>query len=109
MLVRDTVTNAFWRELLEYLIEAHNEIDTSLVRNQLMMSVWLSNGAGNTILSKIDKIGKSYFRDTLSLYGYILGQTELQQKWKLDMNSLYYRTVVINIKKIYKETTLYPF
>ena len=45
----------------------------------------------------------------MSLNGNFLSQIKLQQKWNVDIYFLDYMTIVRNIKKMYKETTLYPF
>ena len=57
--VRDELNNAFWRELIEVLIEAYNRIDTSLVKNQIMLSIWFSKKPAIPFMANIEKSGIS--------------------------------------------------
>ena len=101
--VRDELNNAFWRELLDLLIEAYNIINTSLVKNQLMMHIDLTKEPTIPFMARIEKSRISYVRDILSPNGNYLCQIELQQKWNIVINFLDYMTIVRNIKKYIKK------
>ena len=101
------LNNAFLRKLLDVLIEAYNRIDTSLVKNQLMMPIWFSTEPAIPFMAKIEKSWN------------ILCQRYLFPKWKLSKQDwaatameykyqllrLYMSHIFLN----YKETTLFSF
>ena len=73
------------------------------------MPNWFSKEPAIPFMAKIEKSEISYTRDILCPNGNYLSQIDLQQKCNIYINFLDYMTIVRNIKKKYKETTLYPF